>query len=288
VSSNGPSHLQVRMGIALRQARTDLGLSQTEAAALVERTQGWLQKIEKALNWISPGDLEKLLPHYKLPDDQAAELRRMLRSKHSTEAYVEAGSNPDWWQKLQEVELTARVIKAVHLQAHDGLIQSEAYMRRQFELGGGVDLEGKVEARLARQHRVLDQHDPPEATFVLEEACLHTDMGDRAMMAIQIEHLLAVSERPHVTILVKPFNALFPAAPYGFTMVQFDSAVMRDFVSIEYEISAATIDDETDVRRFQHRWETIRSAALSQYASRDLLRSKLAGYRRTTEEPQDP
>jgi hypothetical protein len=288
VSTNLKSHLRVRVGIALRDARKRCDFNQTEGAEAAGHKQAWLNKIESGDIGLKPGKLELLIAKYVIDDRVADELRRMNHADNTGGTYIESGANPDWWQELQEIELQARVLKAVHLQAHDGLIQSEPYMRRQFELNGKVDVEVAVKARLDRQRRILDRPDAPEVTVVLEEACLHTDMGDPAMMAAQLEHLLGLFERPTVTVLVKPFNALFPVSTYGFTMVHFDSAVMRDFVSIEYAVGAATIEDETDVRTFQQRWEMIRSAALSPYATRDLLRSKLAAYRRPPEEPQDP
>jgi Domain of unknown function (DUF5753) len=170
------------------------------------------------------------------------------------------------------------VIKAVHLETHDGLIQSEAYMRRQFELYGSVDVEEQVLARQARQAAILGQGWPPDCTFVLSEGCLRRHMGDPAMMATQIEHLLDISKEPYITILVLPFDATFPATNYGFTLMQFNSDTMGDFVSVQYAVGSATVDDEEALRVFQRRWELVRSAALGEYDSRRFLRRVLREY----------
>jgi len=278
-----PSHRRVRLGLALRDARSAAELSQTEAGRLVGRSQGWITKVETArIARVTTADLDKLLDAYGITGARAEELRQFARSPFGERGvWVDTSASPAWWSEYQGIEREAKVIKAVHLEAHDGLIQSEAYMRRQFELGGAVNIEKQVRARLARQEAMFGQDAPPDCTFLLSEACLRRHMDDPAMMVTQLEHLLALSERPNLTILVLPFDARFPAQPYGFTFLQFNSATVGDFVSVEYEVGSATIDDEDALRVFQQRWELIRSAALGEYDSRRFIRRVLGEYQET-------
>ncbi|HEV8562826.1 MAG TPA: helix-turn-helix transcriptional regulator [Actinophytocola sp.] len=280
MATGTPSHRRVRLGIALRHAREEHELTQQQVAEIVGHSQGWVNKIETAQTArIKQADLDKLLGTYKIVGAKAEELRQFARSPYGERGvWVDTSSSPAWWSEYQEVEREARVIKAVHLEAHDGLIQSEAYMRRQFELYGQVNVEKLVRARLARKEAMFGQDSPPDCTFVLSEGCLRRHMGDPAMMITQLKHLLALSERPYITILVLPFDAHFPATNYGFTFLQFNSATMGDFVSVQYEIGSATIDDEDAMRLFQRRWEVIRSAALGEYDSRRFLRRVLKEY----------
>ena len=280
MSAGTPSHRRVRLGIALREAREAAGMTQTEAARLVGHTQPWITKVETAqIGKLRMADLGKLLRAYGITGAKAEELRQFARSPYDLRGvWVDTSDAPAWWSEYQEVERQARVIKAVHLETHDGLIQSPAYMRRQFTLFGTVDVEDQVEARLMRQRALFSQDFPPDCTFVLSEACLRRHMGDPAMMATQIEHLLELADRPYITILVLPFDARFPATTYGFTLMQFNSDTMGDFVSVEYEVGSATIDDEAALRVFQRRWELVRSAALGEYDSRRFLRRVLGEY----------
>ena len=278
-----PSHRRFRLGLALRDAREARNLTQVEVAKLVERSQAWIAKIETAQTIrVKLADLEKLLAAYGIVGTEADQLRQFARSSYDERGvWVDTSSSPAWWSEYQEVERQARVIKAVHLDAHDGLIQSESYMRRQFELYGGVDVERQVKARLARQKAVFGHGAPPDGTFLLSEACLRRHMGDPAMMITQLEHLDALSKRPYITILVLPFDALFPATGYAFTLLQFNSATMGDFVSVQFAVGSATIDDEESLRMFQRRWELIRSAALGEYDSRRFIRRVLGEYQKT-------
>jgi transcriptional regulator with XRE-family HTH domain len=280
VSSRTPSHRRVRLGIALRDARESAGLTQTEVAKAVGRSQAWITKIESAqIARVRMTDLDGLLVAYGITGTKAEELRRFARSPLDERGvWVDTSAAPAWWSEYQEVERQARVIKVVHLETHDGLIQSEPYMRRQFELFGTVDVEAQVKARLARQKALFGQDSQPDCTFVLSEACLRRHMGDPEVMIKQLTHLIELTRRPYITILVLPFDAAFPATTYGFTLMQFNSDTMGDFVSVEYEVGSATIDDEDALRLFQRRWEMIRSAALGEYDSRRFLRRVLAEY----------
>jgi transcriptional regulator with XRE-family HTH domain len=235
-------------------------MTQTEVARAVSRSQAWITKIESArIVRVRMADLDNLLDAYGILGAKAEELRRFARSPFDQRGvWVDTSHAPAWWSEYQEVERQARVIKAVHLDAHDGLIQSEAYMRRQFELGAAVDVEEQVRARLTRQEAIFGQGSP--------------------LMATQIGHLQELSNEPYITILVLPFDAPFPATTYGFTLMQFNSDTMGDFVSVGYGVGSATIDDEEALRVFQRRWELIRSAALGEYDSRRFLRRVLREY----------
>jgi hypothetical protein len=92
------------------------------------------------------------------------------------------------------------------------------------------------------------------------------------------------TEKPYITILVLPFDAALGTSAYGFTLMQFNSSTMGDFVSIEYALGAATIDDEDALRVFQQRWELIRSAALGENDSRKFIRGVLREYEKRTKD----
>lgn len=275
-----PSHARVRLGRRLRQAREELGYTQAQVAEQIGRAQNWIMRLESAqMVRVKMGDLNLLLDTLGITGGDAEEQRRRAREKYDGGGmYLERRENIHWWHHMQEVEAEARIIKAAHLQAMDGLLQCESYMRRQFELGGGVNVERRVQSRLARQDSVLGQNRPPDCTFVLDEACLYTDMGDPDMMRTQLEHLLRLSEKPYITLLVKRFGAQIQAATYGFTLLQFGSYTMRDFAVVEYEVGAATIDDDDALHTIQDRWERIRSAAESEYDTRRVIRRVLDEY----------
>lgn len=275
-----PSHRRKRLGIRLKEARDALGLTQGALGTKIGRSQGWVNKVETAqLVKIRMHDLDLLFSELRISGALADELRDFARAPYN-EHGVYAEKLPGLWhQRVEEIERLARVIKAVHLEVHDALTQCESYMRRQFLLAGVTNIEQRVQSRLARAAAVLGQGNPPECTFILSEACLHADMGDPEVMRAQLEHLLNLINAGVVTVLVKPFNAAFSALTYGWTNLQFGSEIMRDFVTVEYELGAATVDDDDGLLLFQRRWEQLRGASLGEYDSRVLIARALEDYK---------
>lgn len=284
-----PSHLRVRLGLELRDAREAVGLKQTEAGAIIGCGQPKIANIENAsVKKIVPGELAKLLEAYGITGARAEQLKSWARSPYQVSGVYQepSSSGPTWWQEHEEIERQARVIKAVQIQAMDGLVQHEAYMRKQFELVNATNVGARVEKRLRRQKLLFESNNPPQCTFILDEACFKKNMGAPDMMAQQIEHLLAlVKKHPFITILIQPFGAEYPAYSHGFTMLQFDNAMMSDFVSIVYGERATTVDNEAELRRFQLRWEQIRAVCLKERQSIRFMQRELARYRERGKEP---
>lgn len=276
-----PSHLRVRLGLELRDARDAAGLTQTEAGAIIGCGQPKIANIENAsVKKIIPGELVKLLEAYGIEGRRAEELKAWARSPYQVSGvYQEApNSGQTWWQEHQEIERRVRVVKVVQIQAMDGLLQHESYMRKQFELVNVTNVAARVRDRLQRQKLLFDSENPPQCTFILDEACFKKNMGDPEMMAQQIMHLLTLVKHPFITILVQPFDAEYPAYSHGFTMLQFDNAMMSDFVSIVYGMGSTTVDNEDELRRFQLRWEQTREVCLKERQSIRFMQRELARY----------
>lgn len=278
----GPAtHRRIRLGWTLRDTRISLGMTQQQVSVAVGRTQGWVNKIETAkIARITMKDLDCLMEVLQIEGDSASQLRDWARAPFDkTGVWIDTNSTSPWWHTYHEIETKASVIKVSQLKAHDCLIHSIPYMSRQFQLAGFTDIQSMVDERLARQQAVLDQKSPPMCMFLLDEACLRTDMDDPATMLAQVEHLLMLGARENITILVVPFSARVPPLTYGFTLIQFSNSVMNDFISVEYEVGAATIDNEATFRLFQNRWEVLRGAALGEYDTRLFLKTVADEYR---------
>ncbi|WP_449349075.1 helix-turn-helix domain-containing protein [Streptomyces shaanxiensis] len=89
-----------------------------------------------------------------------------------------------------------------------GLLQTDGYARELLALGGakGDELDQQVEARTGRR-TLLEEEDAPLFRAVVAEAVLRTPLRDKGAWREQLEHLLEVSQWPHVTIHVLPQNA---------------------------------------------------------------------------------
>lgn len=89
-----------------------------------------------------------------------------------------------------------------------GLLQTDGYARELLALGGakGDELDQQVEARTGRR-TLLEEEDAPLFRAVVAEAVLRTPLRDKGAWREQLEHLLEVSQWPHVTIHVLPQSA---------------------------------------------------------------------------------
>ncbi|MGH3614697.1 MAG: DUF5753 domain-containing protein [Pseudonocardia sp.] len=199
---------------------------------------------------------------------------------------------PEWFRVYVDLERDAEDIRQTEVEVVPGLLQTEAYMRALFgpapPFGGPTDVEGAVRARLERQ-QVLDRDDPPTFSCILSESCVRRMVGDRTVMADQLEHLVEMADRPRVQIQLRPFDGEFTtgAIAHRFTMVRIPapgSAPPLSFVYCEDFDDARYVDDTRIVRSYDALWGTLQAAALGPAETRSRLR-KLA--RQLTEGPSD-
>jgi len=86
-----------------------------------------------------------------------------------------------------------------------GLLQTEAYARSAVEAErptlAPADVDKAVAIRMTRQE-LFDRERPPRAWFIIDESALFRTAASPATMRGQCEHLLAMGQRPAITIQV--------------------------------------------------------------------------------------
>jgi transcriptional regulator with XRE-family HTH domain len=164
---------------------------------------------------------------------------------------ITSPSGPGWYLRwTDEIEPSARVLRSWDPLLIPGMLQTEDYARAVFrgDLAGisNQEVEDGVSARLRRQ-LILDTNSPPTLWVLIDEMVFHRPVGSPQIMSAQIDHLLAVANRPSVTVQLVPFDtpctagllssfivAELPDAP---TAVSVDSAG-RGEVSAEHDFVA--------------------------------------------------
>ncbi len=107
-----------------------------------------------------------------------------------------------WFMPWEVIEARASVIRWFSLTLMPGLVQAESYARSVLTWGPyRATAEANLRNRLARQAAVLDR---AELLVVFLESVLYREVGDAAVMAGQVEHLLEVCTRPNVRVQVVP------------------------------------------------------------------------------------
>jgi transcriptional regulator with XRE-family HTH domain len=168
---------------------------------------------------------------------------------------------PGWFQPYAEMEARAAYISTYQAQLVYGLLQTEAYARVVLGTRGEDDLDGKVAARLDRQH-ILQGDQPPVMWVVLSEAVLHQEVGGREVMREQLAHLLTLQKRRWLEIQALPFEAGAHTGLMGsFNLLRFDKD--PDIVYTEDFVQGHMTANPEAVREGSVRYDHLQAAAHS-------------------------
>ncbi|BAU85315.1 hypothetical protein SLA_4427 [Streptomyces laurentii] len=135
------------------------------------------------------------------------------------------------------------------------------------------ELERFVRARVARR-AVLEASPAPEFSFVQEEVTLRRPFGGKLVMRRQLEHLLEVSELPHVDIQVMPTAYVdHPGAIGRIELLKFGDGTAAG--RSDGDFSGQPVSDLKRLRILELRYGIIRSTALTPAESRHYIEQLL-------------
>jgi hypothetical protein len=125
------------------------------------------------------------------------------------------------------------------------------------------------------RQRLLTDQEPPKIWAVLDEAALRRAPDGDAEMRAQIEHLLAITELPHVTLQIVPFRSGPHSAAGGpFSILRFDGWDVPDVVFLE-QLDSATYLDDRQVLGYRTIWDQLAVEAAEPDESKEMLRALL-------------
>jgi hypothetical protein len=184
---------------------------------------------ENAQRPVVPRDLDEvLLPLYGVPEERwpaYLDAARRSREKGWWEAYDE-DVLPEWFSRFVGLEQGASLLRSYDPQTVSGLLQTPEYAAEVIRSGSPgfteEQIAQRVELRTRRQAALTRAHDPLQLWVVLDEATLRRVVGGPAAMRAQIEHVVAATEQPNVTVQVMPFGrGAHAGMAGGFTILDF-------------------------------------------------------------------
>lgn len=280
MSRTGPTVLRMVLGAAMRQYREAAGITAAEAAFKIRGTHSKVSRIELGRVAVKQRDLDDLLILYGVTDgDERARLVELaLQSAAPGWWHQYADVLPDWFERYIGLERGAAEIRGYQVQFVHGLLQTRDYARSVIRIGNRHapqdEIDRKVSVRMERQRLLTDQ-EPPKVWAVLDEAALRRAPDGDAEMRAQIEHLLAVTELPHVTLQVAPFRRGSHSAAGGpFSILRFGGWDVPDVVFLEQLDSAIYLDDR-QVLGYRTIWDQLAVEAAPPDESREMLRALL-------------
>lgn len=254
-AGGNPTVLRILLGSQLRRLREEKNLTREEAGYTIRASGSKMSRLELGRVSFKERDVADLLILYGVTD---ADHRDALLS------LARQANQPGWWHRYSDVlpnwfhayvglEEAAARIRTYESHLVPGLLQTEDYARA---LIGGqstmrpTEVETRVRLRMDRQ-RLLTRTDPPRLWAVVDEAALRRQVGGPDVMREQLEHLVAVTKLPNVTLQVMPFHFGGHAAEgQPFVILRFAEPDLPDVVYIEQLTSALYLERREDVDHY--------------------------------------
>lgn len=244
-------------GRQFRRYRERAGLSQARVAQRTGKTASFVSQVESGKKRCKRDFVE-------IMDPELGAGGILLSLYDDLNGDVQLGF-PSWFD-WPEVEGEADVLTWWEHTVIPGLLQKESYAR------AFLGTDEAVAARMARQE-ILTREVPAPTTLIafISEHALTNLVGSREIMREQLEHLIAMSELPNVTIQVVMNDDGVPAGTGGAFIV----ATMKDRSEVAYletTVRGITTDDESDLSGLARTLRTLGSKALPANMSREMTR----------------
>ncbi|MBX7269117.1 helix-turn-helix transcriptional regulator [Micromonospora sp. Llam7] len=180
---------------------------------------------------------------------------------------------PSWLREWIELEREATLLRWYEPAFLPGVFQREAYARATMNDGLLLpdQIEQRVASRLDRQ-AILTRDVPVPVVAVLDAMVLRRGInGHPDITREQIEHLVKISELPHVQILVVPEETgICSGLQRGFILATLsDGSVVAH---LDHQVRAQIVNHTDDLATLQRTWEAVRGEALPRRQSLELIK----------------
>ena len=284
-----PSVRERRLAHELRLLRTAAQLHGKDVAATLGWSPSKVSRIETGRTGIAEDDLERLVELYRVPDQQAAYLRRLapsVRPRGWWDAYAETLS--PGYANLIRLESGSQALRCYGALVPHALLQTADYAREvilsTWEPPSPVEVERRVQVCRRRQEVLDSGRDDGglRLSAVIDESVLRRCVvpgdprRDGVIRRSQLERLATVAARPNVTLQVLPFTAGLPPVTAGsFSVLDSPASAAPDVVYLENKTRIFFIDAEAEVHRYTRAFDLISEMALDPAASLAVIEGEL-------------
>ncbi|PWG13283.1 XRE family transcriptional regulator [Streptomyces sp. V2] len=268
------------LGNHLRALRESSGKTLVQAADEIGRSNPTLSRIETGKRTPLLIELKALVDIYGADKETVAALLKL----HSEI------KDDGWWDDYKDVmptslanyvalELEAASLKVFALAAVHSLLRTEDYLRAVLRpsVTNAKLVDRLTEFHLERQRQSLQLPETPlEIIAVLDEASLRREVGGRAVLRAQLEHVLRCMEAPNITVQILPYDKGAHGSLTGsFTILDFHDPSEPSVAYVDSPGGNLYLQKTQDLRRFERTHAALRGAALDEPASERWLRNAL-------------
>ncbi|MET8041789.1 helix-turn-helix transcriptional regulator [Micromonospora sp. NPDC005215] len=276
-----------QLGRALRDLRTEAGITLDAAAETLECSRQKVWRIESGLGSVRGVDVRAMCELYGATGELTRALTSLAgetRAKGWWHAYGDAV--PEWFELYVGLESAASRLRFFNEAMVPGLLQHRGYALGVYQHRSEVSDEEReclVQVRLQRQALLRRRlPPPPKLDVILSEAALLRTVGSPGTMADQLHHLLMLGNTATNSIRILPLTAgLHRGVEAGsFVMLEFPLG-NRAFPepSVVYSESwtgALYLDRPDEFAAYEKVWASLDQLALDEGQSRHLI-NKIIG-----------
>jgi hypothetical protein len=262
-----------RLSRRLMELRVARGYTANHVCDILNWGRGKVGRFE-ANQWKRPemSDIRDLLRLYAVSDAEREELEELA---------ILARARP-WWRDYADVfenefpgfESDANRIRVFMPLVLPGLLQTPEYVDALMLASAAPPVRRRkaLDARMRRQEILSRSEGAPELIAVITEASLRYRWGPRADRHEQIEHLITMSERQHISLRIQRFA---DGPPHGIfsTVNIFDFADGEpSIVYTETDYAIQEVSDTEEVTNYTDAFSRAADAALDPHDTTAYLR----------------
>ncbi|MEU9334085.1 helix-turn-helix transcriptional regulator [Streptomyces sp. NPDC048290] len=283
-SNVNPTVRRRRLGQELRRLRELKGMTAEEVAERLLVSQSKISRLENGRRSISQRDVRDLCGVYEVED---------VRIVDSLMQMAKDSRQQGWWHSFGDIpysvyiglETDAASLRVYDPQVIPGLLQTRGYAESlimgALPEAAQTDIDKRVQVRMRRQERISAAENPLRLWAVLDEAALRREVGNQQVMIEQLEHLLEMSQLPHVTVQVIPFSmGAHPGVSGQYAILEFPDAADSSVVYIEGVTSDLYLEKPQDVGKYSVMYEHLRAQALNVEQTRQFVSGVAKDYAR--------
>lgn len=235
-----------------------------------------INRIENARLGVSLGELRDLLTFYGVEDAAQVEEAVALAQRSREPGWVQrAGLARPSYADFIDYERTADYIRSFQNSLIAGLLQTPDYAKAVLSTSPSTleqdEVEALVTARIKRQE-VLQRPEPPRMCVIEGESALRLQVGGAQVMRKQLEHLMAMAERPSVEVQIIPDSAGAHAGLAGsFVLFGFPNPSFSEVVCVEHRTGTLYMETPEETGEYTLIFDSLRSIALSPRDSLDVI-----------------
>ncbi|MEU5193697.1 helix-turn-helix transcriptional regulator [Streptomyces scabiei] len=281
-TSRGSAGKRRLLGEQLRALRESSGLTIVQAGEGIGRSNPTISRIETGKRTPLLIELKALAELYGADEETTASLLRLL-SEIKDEGWWDAYKDvmPSSLGNYVELEAEAASLKVFALAAVHSLLRTEDYLRAVLRATSSStpakEIDRLTAFHMERQRQcLLTAENPVELIAVLDEASLRREVGGRAVLRAQLQHLLACMEAPNITVQILPYDKGAHGALSGsFTILDFHDPSEPSVAYVDSPGGNLYLQKSPDMRRFEKTHAALRGSALDGPESERWLRDAL-------------